>query len=182
MPCGHGSLVSVFCFGRLRGARQACAHAVCGWKSKKSRLHSFCTLRARGLSLCLLFWPPARRAARRGLLWGFAPFQAPLASPPKPPLFYPDQQTRFFGGGYARISPTCRLRFFITPPPATPHATPDKLQPHNPIDYDNQPYCAGYIGIAQRLFSQSWLFKRLASCTSLTTRKPPILIQHECEG
>ena len=29
---------------------------------------------------------PARRAARRGRLWGFAPFAAPLASPPKHPL------------------------------------------------------------------------------------------------
>ncbi|GEM_PF-4687931 len=34
---------------------------------------------------CLLFWPPARRAARRGRLWGCAPFSAPLASPPKHP-------------------------------------------------------------------------------------------------
>ncbi|MBB5144038.1 hypothetical protein HNQ38_002146 [Desulfovibrio intestinalis] len=39
-----------------------------------------------------LVLPPARRAARRGRLWGFAPFSAPLASPPKHPLFYPDQQ------------------------------------------------------------------------------------------
>ena len=29
---------------------------------------------------------PARRAARRGRLWGCAPFAAPLASPPKHPL------------------------------------------------------------------------------------------------
>ena len=29
---------------------------------------------------------PARRAARRGRLWGFAPCAAPLASPPKHPL------------------------------------------------------------------------------------------------
>ena len=28
---------------------------------------------------------PARRAARRGRLWGYAPFAAPLASPPKHP-------------------------------------------------------------------------------------------------
>jgi len=34
----------------------------------------------------LFYWPPARRAARRGRLWGFAPFSAPLASPPKHPL------------------------------------------------------------------------------------------------
>ena len=46
-----------------------------------------------GLSPCgmggfqlLFYWPPARRAARRGRLWGFAPFSAPLASPPKHPL------------------------------------------------------------------------------------------------
>ena len=29
---------------------------------------------------------PARRAARWGRLWGYAPFSAPLASPPKHPL------------------------------------------------------------------------------------------------
>ena len=32
------------------------------------------------------FGTPARRAARRGRLWGYAPFSAPLASPPKHPL------------------------------------------------------------------------------------------------
>ena len=31
------------------------------------------------------FGTPARRAARRGRLWGYAPFSAPLASPPKHP-------------------------------------------------------------------------------------------------
>ena len=31
-------------------------------------------------------WTPVRRAARRGRLWGSAPFSAPLASPPKHPL------------------------------------------------------------------------------------------------
>ena len=32
------------------------------------------------------FGTPARRAARWGRLWGFAPFAAPLASPPEAPL------------------------------------------------------------------------------------------------
>ena len=32
------------------------------------------------------FGTPARRAARWGRLWGYAPFSAPLASPPKHPL------------------------------------------------------------------------------------------------
>ena len=32
------------------------------------------------------FGTPARRAARWGRLWGYAPFAAPLASPPKHPL------------------------------------------------------------------------------------------------
>ena len=31
------------------------------------------------------FGTPVRRAARRGRLWGYAPFSAPLASPPKHP-------------------------------------------------------------------------------------------------
>jgi len=31
------------------------------------------------------FGTPARRTARWGRLWGFAPFAAPLASPPKHP-------------------------------------------------------------------------------------------------
>ena len=31
------------------------------------------------------FGTPVRRAARRGRLWGYAPFAAPLASPPKHP-------------------------------------------------------------------------------------------------
>ena len=46
--------------------------------AKMLRLFEVCSL--------FLFGPPARRAARRGRLWGFAPFSAPLASPPKHPL------------------------------------------------------------------------------------------------
>ena len=46
--------------------------------AKMLRLFEVCSL--------FLFCFPARRAARRGRLWGFAPFSAPLASPPKHPL------------------------------------------------------------------------------------------------
>ncbi len=76
--CGPSARYSAIrrSLGRLRGARVR--------------------LPAWGLSSLLPFghvippfggvWTPARRAARWGRLWGYAPFSAPLASPPKHPL------------------------------------------------------------------------------------------------
>ena len=62
--------------GRLRGAR---------FRLLGERFEIFCPT---GLLFRrpAKFGTPARRAARRGRLWGYAPFSAPLASPPKHPL------------------------------------------------------------------------------------------------
>ena len=56
-----------------------------------------CPAGAEAFSL-ILFGTPARRAARWGRLWGFAPFSAPLASPPKHPLVLPRPTNTVFRG------------------------------------------------------------------------------------
>ena len=49
-------------------------------------LKQLAALRARDSAPSAAFGTPSRRGARRGRLWGCAPFSAPLASPPKHPL------------------------------------------------------------------------------------------------
>ena len=76
----------ICCLGRLRRGGETFAARL---QEKAKRGLSFergflCPAGA-GAFLFLLLWPPARRAARRGRLWGCAPFTAPFASPPKHP-------------------------------------------------------------------------------------------------
>ena len=71
------------------------------WRGKEGKFFSsHCGLSPCGMEgfQLLLYWPPARRAARRGRLWGFAPFSAPLASPPKHPLVLPRPTNTVFRG------------------------------------------------------------------------------------
>ena len=49
-------------------------------------IDGFCCPAGTAFRLPAKFGTPVRRAARRGRLWGYAPFSAPLASPPKHPL------------------------------------------------------------------------------------------------
>ena len=90
-PAGTGACF-LFSLGRLRGVKAPTGGDIArraGLEMGRGRAcpltWGMCALRARGLFLCSLFWPPTRRAARRGRLWGCAPFSAPLASPPKHP-------------------------------------------------------------------------------------------------
>ena len=54
----------------------------------------FAALRVRGLFLCFLFGPPARRAADGGLLGAAAPPRPPLHSPRTTPLGFPYSTNR----------------------------------------------------------------------------------------
>ena len=76
-----------------------------------------------GLPAIFILWDAfgrLRGGRQGGAGYGAAPPSRPPLHPPRStPLSYPDQLLPFFGGGYARTSPTCRLRFFMTPPPAT---------------------------------------------------------------
>ena len=65
-------------FGRLRGARFRLPGV--GWA-----FNLYCPS-GTGFRPQAELGTPARRAARWGRLWGYAPFAAPLASPPKHPL------------------------------------------------------------------------------------------------
>ena len=80
----------------------------------KKRVAGLGHLPSMGLTICYYFLPfrhsvspsgevgtPMRRAARRGRLWGYAPFAAPLASPPEAP---PKKVFRFLGTARARGS------------------------------------------------------------------------------
>ena len=53
---------------------------------KLREVNSSCCPSGTGFHPPAVLGTPARRAARRGRLWGYAPFSAPLASPPKHPL------------------------------------------------------------------------------------------------
>jgi hypothetical protein len=95
-----------------------------GWRLHREKCRvcplrgGLCALRARGL---FLFWcfGHLRGGRQGGAGYGAAPPSRPPLHPPRStPLSYPDRQIFFFGGGYVRTSPTCRLRFFMTPPPA----------------------------------------------------------------
>ena len=69
--------------GRLRGVR----FRLCGahFASPAGAIGFFCPAGTEFRPPAEL-GTPARRAARWGRLWGYAPFSAPLASPPKHPL------------------------------------------------------------------------------------------------
>ena len=53
---------------------------------KLREVNSSCCPSGTGFHPPAVLGTPVRRAARRGRLWGYAPFSAPLASPPKHPL------------------------------------------------------------------------------------------------
>ena len=75
----------LFCVVVLFGAparRVAIPNRSWGVACRLTELHVPC---GHGGFSFISLWPPARRAARRGRLWGCAPFSAPLASPPKHP-------------------------------------------------------------------------------------------------
>ncbi|MBB5143633.1 hypothetical protein HNQ38_001730 [Desulfovibrio intestinalis] len=78
---------------------------------------------------------------------GLRPLLGPPCIPPEAPPALPRPPSLFFGGGYARTSPTCRLRFFMTPPPTTGSAAPEKLQYPNQIAYAVIPTAFENIGI-----------------------------------
>ena len=69
----------------VRRTWDACAGAQPHPHSRVTRFIFFCPAGTR-LRRPAEFGTPVRRAARRGRLWGYAPFSAPLASPPKHPL------------------------------------------------------------------------------------------------
>ncbi len=72
---------------------------------------------------------------KAGPVMGLRPLLGPPCIPPEAPPVLPRPTNTFFGGGYARTSPTCRLRFFMTPPPAMACSLPEKQRVSGGILY-----------------------------------------------
>ena len=100
----------------------------------KKRCCCECSSCPAGTEAFLLFSSAAYAArGKAGPVMGLRPLLGPPCIPPEAPPVLPRPPNIFFGGGYARTSPTCRFRFFMTPPPAMACTSPEKLQNPNQI-------------------------------------------------
>ena len=125
-PCGHGGFSSFISLAACAAGDEVLrVGALKKTEQSLSFERNFLCPADTGASLyCCL---GRLRRGQGGAGYGAAPPSRPPLHPPRStPLSYPDRPIFFFGGGYARTSPTCRLRFFMTPPPAFARTLPEK--------------------------------------------------------